>query len=527
MIDEFQDTNEVQYRLIRLLVGSERNICVVGDDDQSIYQWRGANIENILNFEKDFPEAKVILLEQNYRSTANILKAASAVVSRNPGRKDKKLWTKNDDGELIELRSSHDESAEARLITDTIHLLRSEMDISLDEFAIFYRTNSQSRAIEDALRSEGFPYQVFGGLKFYDRKEVKDILAYFRAAMNPMDAVSFKRIVNTPPRGIGQTTLGRLDAAAINEGLPAPAMLDDIDSIPGLKPAAIKKLESFREIISEVRSVTTSMNASDALTRALEITGYMDWLMEDRNSESLARMDNLNELVNAAAEFEERSGDGNMLAFLDQAALVTGADIVGQGDGDGAVKMMTAHISKGLEFDVVFVAGLEENLFPHARSRDDEDSMREERRLLYVAMTRARKRLFLSHANNRRILGMYQSNRPSRFLQDLPAAALAKSDHADDGYGSGYKQGYDYPIRRKKAPHAGGAEPASPVSSANFATHEGLEVGMKVRHPEFHLGVIQKIEGKGDKAKLMIYFPRMGPMKLMKKYAKLEIVDQP
>ncbi|VAX24574.1 ATP-dependent DNA helicase UvrD/PcrA [hydrothermal vent metagenome] len=524
LVDEFQDTNVAQYELIRLLVGSRGNICVVGDDDQSIYQWRGANIGNILNFEKEYPSAKVILLERNYRSAGNILKGASAVVARNPDRKKKTLWTQNEPGEKIDLYTATDEMDEARNVADTIRENVNGGGYGLNDIAIFYRTNSQSRALEDTLRREGFAYQIYGGLKFYERKEVKDILSYFKVALNPLDTIALKRIINTPPRGIGQTTMERMETAAREEGVTLSAILDDIGAIKDINQRTRDKLSAFREIISQVRTFSATADSTDALSQAMEATGYMEWLTEDKKNESLSRMDNLSELVNASAEFAERTGDASMLSFLDQASLVADADRVEDGEGGGAVKMMTVHVSKGLEFPFVFVTGLEENLFPHARSKEDVNQLQEERRLLYVAMTRARERLFLSHAQSRRMLGVSQVNRPSNFLDDLPDEILNRRRSL---YRSSYNAAYS-----AGAGGVGGTGKTSykskrsawPEVKQESKSIDGLKVGMKVRHPNFQTGVIRKIEGAGDKGKITVYFPHFGAKKMIKKFAKLEVI---
>ncbi|MGK7345246.1 MAG: ATP-dependent helicase [Candidatus Nitrospinota bacterium M3_3B_026] len=508
LVDEFQDTNTAQYEIIRLIVGDHRNICVVGDDDQSIYRWRGANIGNILNFEKDYPDTKVILLERNYRSTQKILEAAGAVVARNPGRKPKKLWTSNAGGENIRLYRAFDEGDEARYVAKTINKLL-DGGASLNDFAVFYRTNSQSRAIEDVLRGERIPYQIYGGLKFYERREVKDILAYFRAVLNPLDAVSFKRIINTPPRGIGAATIEKLERAAEAAGAPLSAMLDDLGGVEGLNAGAVKKLEAFREIFLKIRSAAQNMTAADALNEALTVTGYMDWLSEDKSSESQTRMENLTELVSAAEEFQEREGRASIAAFLDQAALVAEAD--GVDEGSGAVKLMTIHVSKGLEFPIVFVTGLEDGLFPHARSKDDPSQMEEERRLMYVAMTRAGRRLFITHTEARRMFGVTQVSRPSPFLRDLPPEVLEQE--------GGEATLFAAPVPRSQKPR-----PAPAATTAPAAKDGELAVGAKARHPSFGVGIVRKIEGRGDGAKVVVYFPRFGERKLVRKFAKLEII---
>lgn len=538
LVDEFQDTNTVQYEMVRLLVAEPRNVCVVGDDDQSIYRWRGADIGNILNFEKDFPNAKVITLDRNYRSTSNILSAANAVVSRNTGRREKKLWTENAVGEKIRVHTAADEMDEGRFVAKTVLDMARRDGRGLNHFAVFYRTNSQSRPIEDALRRDGIGYKIYGGLKFYERKEVKDILAYFKAALNPLDMVALKRVVNTPPRGIGQVTIEKIEAYAVAEGKTLMAALDGIEIMSGFPHQAAGKLVAFREIISKVRVLALTRSAADAIGEALTVTGYMDWLAKDNDAEAMSRMENLNELVNAAGDFAERSEDGSLQAFLDQASLVADADSVDE--GAGSVKLMTVHVSKGLEFPVVFVTGLEEDIFPHARSKDDPMGMEEERRLMYVAMTRARERLFLTHAQTRRIFGSAQANRPSRFLKDMPdesssweggapkilfdGARPAFSKNAGSG-GGGWENRQpvrSVPVPQKApAPMQTGFKTVSPVT----AREDGeFSAGMKVRHPSFHVGIVRGVEGKGENSKITVYFPRFGEKKLIAKFAKLEAV---
>ena len=523
MVDEFQDTNAAQYRLLRLIMGDNQNICVVGDDDQSIYQWRGASLENLRNFERDYPGAKVIMLEQNYRSTGVILRAANAVVARNPGRRGKSLWTKNSEGARIELIVAGDEREEASEVAERILGLEAAGE-SLNEMAVFYRTNSQSRAVEEALRAVGAPHQVYGGLKFYDRKEVKDLLAYFNVAMNPHDLVGFRRIINTPPRGIGQVTLGKLEDWAASQGLAPAQALDDLESIDGLSPSVRAKLAEFREILRKVALLVAEKDAQEAVSGALEISGYAEWLVNDNKSESISRMENLDELVNAAADFSERTGDSSMRAFLDQAALVADADNVTDAQGRGAVKLMTVHVSKGLEFDHVYVTGLEDNLFPHARSKEDPSQMEEERRLMYVAMTRARKSLAITRALTRRLLGVSQANRPSSFLSDLPEDVLHVSSPPRNETPV-HRERTEYPARSWKPELAPAGWPSAREQSVGPTEVDGLSIGMKVRHPTFEIGVIRKIEGKGENAKVTIYFPRFGAKKLVRKFANITALD--
>ncbi|MBI5814160.1 MAG: UvrD-helicase domain-containing protein [Nitrospinae bacterium] len=529
LVDEFQDTNAAQYEFVRLMTGGGGSICVVGDDDQSIYQWRGANIGNILNFEKDYPGAKVIKLEQNYRSTRNILEGAHGVVSQNAGRKEKRLWTQNAAGEKIKLYFAQDEMDEGRRVATGIKRIEREKGRVHNDFAVFYRTNSQSRAIEDALRREGISYQVFGGLKFYERREIKDMLAYFRVALNPHDTVSLRRIINVPPRGIGATTVEKLAALAEVEGKSMAAALDEAEASAGFNSGTKGKLEAFREIMSKVRILATSKNAADAISDALTATGYMEWLAKEDDSEAANRMENLNELVNAAEDFIERTGENSIQTFLDQAALTADADDMKDG---GAVKLMTVHVSKGLEFPVVFVTGLEEGIFPHARSKDNPSQMEEERRLMYVAMTRAMEALHITHARERRIFGVPQANRPSRFLRDIPAECVEmeaaqelslftpRAEDRDKWPKAPVKITRPTPAPVFSAEKERGIPPAArPASSPK--TEGVFAAGDKVRHPMFQVGVIRSVEGRGENGKVTVYFPRFGEKKLILKHARL------
>ncbi len=514
MVDEFQDTNGVQYDLVKLLTGPDKNICVVGDDDQSIYRWRGAEVGNFSRFERDY-HPKIIKLEQNYRSAGNILKAANAVVSKNLDRKEKKLWTGADDGELIKVYTAEDEVDEAHFVANTIKSALNEGSRSLNEFAIFYRTNSQSRTFEDALRRNGTAYKIFGGLKFYDRKEIKDILAWFKAILNPFDLVSFKRIINTPPRGVGTVTVEKLEELAVENGLPLIHAIEDEKIVDQLSLGASKKVHALAEIIGKLRAITESSPAVDAIGSALTETGYLTWLEEEEKSEARTRMENLQELENAAEEFAQTNGDTTMSAFLDHASLLSDADNVDE--QAGSVKLMTVHVSKGLEFPMVFVTGLEDKIFPHARSLGDPAQMGEERRLMYVAMTRAREVLHLTHARSRRIFGVGQRNKPSEFLADIPPA-VCKLDSSHPVY---RPTGYEGP---RKAPIYKPAVPQNRIPSGAAApvkTEGGFAIGMKVVHKTFQVGVIRKIDGVGEKCRLTIYFPRFGEKKLIKKFAGL------
>src|SRR3989338_8475435 len=423
MVDEYQDTNHAQYRLVQILSSGHRNICVVGDDDQCIYQWRGATIRNIMEFERDYPDAKVVKLEENYRSTQNILDAAWAVVSKNLYRKEKRLWTKRSGGERIFYYRASNEIDEADFVASKIKEIYEQEGILYSGIAIFYRTNAQSRVLEDSLRREGIPYKIYGGLKFFVRKEIKDILAYLRVVINPSDSISLKRIINVPARGIGNATIEKVEAYAKSGG---------INLVEAIKIGVLSsKLEAFYNILKKLETIVTTDSASEVIERALEITGYLEMLKKEGTDEAEDRIENLKELITAAEEYEERgthpvdgSGDKGIAGFLDQAALISDADAIS--DSSGSVSLMTLHISKGLEFPVVFISGMEGRIFPHIKSIDSEKEMEEERRLCYVGITRAKERLFLTNAEKRRIYGQKMYNRPSEFIDDIPEELISQ-----------------------------------------------------------------------------------------------------
>jgi DNA helicase II / ATP-dependent DNA helicase PcrA len=422
LVDEYQDTNHAQYRLLQLLAGSERNVCVVGDDDQSIYGFRGADINNILDFERDFPGAHVVKLEQNYRSTQTILSAANAVVSHNEGRKPKQLWTDIGEGEPVHVAELDDEHAEGRFVAAEIERLRDEEDVSPREVAVFYRTNAQSRVLEDTLVRFGVAYQVIGGTKFYERAEVKDALAYLTLLVNPADAVSFGRVVNSPKRGIGQTTVGRVVAHANTMGEPVTEIAAVPELVPGLGPPAVKALDRFASILERLRELSEQTSVGDLLESALQETGYFEALEAERTIEAQGRLENLHELIGVAREFdanwEGERGRAGLAEFLQQLSLYSEQDSLR--DSEELVTLMTLHNAKGLEYPVVFMIGCEEGVFPHSRSID-EGNLEEERRLCYVGITRAERRLFMTYARTRTLYGARSYNMPSRFLDELPA----------------------------------------------------------------------------------------------------------
>jgi len=557
MVDEYQDTNPVQYELIRLLAGTRQNLCVVGDDDQSIYGWRGADIRNILEFEKDFPGVKVVKLEQNYRSSKKILDAAWNVVEKNRGRKPKRLWTDNEDGESIVYRTLPNEWEEARLVCRETerHLSRGG---NLSGVAVFYRTNAQSRVVEDALVSAGIAYHMVGGVRFYARLEVKDILAYLKVLDNPADDVALKRIINTPPRGIGNATVQRITELADQKGIPFYHAMLEATSGTLLASGARGKLSAFIDELRGYRGMADKLPLGELAAAIMQDSGYIRRLKEAKTEDAQDRLANLQELVTAMQVFENGAGEKGVAAFLEQVALVS--DLEQEGEGKkSSVTLMTLHSAKGLEFPVVFMVGMEERLFPHVRALEDPVQMEEERRLCYVGMTRAKERLYLLNVRRRHIFGQEQANPPARFIRDVPAELLDTGDlfgtsgsSEAGGYSGGYagsaggysglSGGYSGPASGYPGP-AGASSAGSGLSgsSHNLASifedelepdfnevrqvsedeEEGVRLGMRVRHAQFGPGVIRKIEGEGDSQKVIVQFG-IGYKKLLVRFAGLE-----
>jgi DNA helicase-2/ATP-dependent DNA helicase PcrA len=417
LVDEYQDTNRVQYDFLRLLCRSHQNLCVVGDEDQSIYGWRGADLRNILDFERDFPQARVIRLEQNYRSTKRIIGAASALIAKNRLRKGKKLWTARAEGHPIFSISSRNERYEASAVASLVENLLSKDSFTAGDIAVFYRTNAQSRLIEDELSRRRIAYQLVGGLRFYERKEIKDAISYLRASLNPEESLSLRRIINVPARGIGKSVIGKVEEIGSERGLSFATALRAGREEKLFSPAAERKLDVFFQILNKFHTYCVSEPFPEALHRILKESGYLGNLENERTEEARARLENLGELINAARDFWERN-EGGILEYLDQAALVSDIDEL---EGTSrTVKLLTLHNAKGLEFPVVIIAGLEDNLLPHLHSSHDEEELEEERRLFYVGMTRAKDRLFLFQARERRFFGVPSFSRPSRFLADIP-----------------------------------------------------------------------------------------------------------
>jgi len=506
LVDEYQDTNRAQYRLIRLLAGAQGNVTVVGDEDQSIYSWRGADIQNILDFERDFPGARVLRLEHNYRSSQAILDAASALVSHNLRRKGKTLHAVNAGGEDVWLHQAVDEFAEAAWVVE-----RLAQQGARGRAAVLFRMNAQSRLFEEALMRVGMPYVVVGGVGFYERKEVKDALAYLRLVQNPRDPVALRRVLNVPPRGIGERTVGEIEALAAARGTSLWESLGLLLDEALLPARASQPLARFRELVGALRMEAPGLPVKALLQRALELTGYTAALAQEDSQESQDRLENLAELLSAAADYDARDPSPSLAGFLDQVSLLSDVD---QARGDAPVVLMTLHSAKGLEFESVFLAGMEEGLSPHARSLASEDGLEEERRLCYVGMTRAKQRLHLSFAQSRQVFGQRRIAQPSRFLGELPRDRLRVTG-AERGEPAWARR----PARRREAGDAAGTAPTAPAAPVG-----GLRPGVRVRHPLFGMGTVLRADGAGEDLKLTVSFAGIGAKRLVARYAGLEIV---
>ncbi|NLP44838.1 MAG: DNA helicase PcrA [Peptococcaceae bacterium] len=524
LVDEYQDTNHAQYVLINVLAKRYRNLCVVGDDDQSVYGWRGANVQNILDFERDYPEAKVMKLEQNYRSTQKILKAANEVVSHNYNRKGKKLWTENDEGDQIILYQASDEHDESRYIAGKIRELSDSEGRRYSDFAILYRTNAQSRVLEEHLMKEGIPYRIYSGVKFYERQEIKDILAYLRLVHNPADRVSFARVLNVPKRGLGKVTLAKILAYADEQEMPVLETLAEAAYIPDLPNRNVGPLTAFYEMLKKFRNKAAEGILVTELTELiLKETGYLNSLRAENTVEADARIENLNEFLSVTTEYDQnfedyiedfvQSGDFSeedlviLGGFLEQVSLV--AEIDNFDENEDAVKLMTMHSAKGLEFPVVFAAGLEDGIFPSSRSLMEEYLLEEERRLCYVTITRAKEKLFLSYAEQRMLYGRTEPCVPSRFLKEIPADLMTYESSEREILGRGFGS---WPTKFSNWKKTG-----TPVVSSD---PESFRIGDKVEHPKFGAGIVMAVKGSGKQAELTVVFS--GEVKkLLAEYAKL------
>ena len=538
LIDEYQDTNRAQYRLARILAEKSRNLCVVGDVDQSIYAWRGADIKNILDFETDYPEARVIMLEQNYRSTQNILEAANAVIDNNRNRRPKSLWSENPAGETLSCYGAYDERDEARFIAETVLRLNTVYRTPYGGIAALYRTNAQSRAIEEAFVRNGIPYTMVGGLKFYDRKEIKDILAYLRVIFNPADNIGLLRIINVPRRGIGDTTINHLTAYATAQEISLFDAISNPDMVPGLTARARRQLEELAELIFLLIAAQQTLPVVELVRKVLLDSGYMAELEKEKDPQAEARIENLKELVSVAKDFANGEVEDTLENFLSQVALV--ADIDTAEISEEKVTLMTLHSAKGLEFPVVFLVGLEEGIFPHARTLMNEAELEEERRICYVGITRARRKLFLTHARMRTVYGHTVMYPPSRFLGEIPGhllddlkeqpVATRPTMHSPSRPMPGMAA--SRPLTGNGGlpprPAAGAATtriatsmPVATVTQQTARTSENWRVGDRLYHKSWGNGTVVAIQGDGDGLQLKIAFPGEGIKQVMARMAPI------
>lgn len=562
-VDEYQDTNRAQYMLCRMLADSHHRICVVGDSDQSIYRWRGADISNILNFEEDYPEAKTILLEQNYRSTSNILNAANGVIALNTGRKPKKLWTDSDEGPKIKVFRGDSEHDEGYFVTGEISKNAKEGQ-AYQNHAILYRTNAQSRVIEEILIKSDIPYQIVGGIKFYDRKEIKDLLAYLRLLSNPDDDISLTRIINVPKRGLGDTTVGKLAVAAAERGVSIFRVLQTVDDL-GFAGRTRNTLVEFYDMIEALHRMVEFLSVTELTEKILELSQYRLELQNENTLESRSRLENIDEFLSVTMEFEKNNEDKSLVSFLTDLALIADIDSVNdEEERDDAVVLMTMHSAKGLEFPTVFIIGMEEGVFPHSRAFQDNDELEEERRLAYVGITRAEKQLFLSCARSRTLFGRTTANPPSRFLEEIPEELKEDTGSASDRFrrggaevggaygGRGFSGGSRGNFGSSKgsagnAPAGGGSAgfggstaSAAGAGRVTVTTGSGAQratggaaaspgdykAGDKVSHGKWGIGTIVSVKGSGNDTELQIAFPApVGVKRLLAGFAPITKVE--
>jgi DNA helicase-2/ATP-dependent DNA helicase PcrA len=525
--DEFQDTNESQYRLLSLLSAKYKNLCVVGDDDQSIYAFRGANVQIILNFERDFPDATIIKLEQNYRSTKTILDAAYHVVKNNKGRAEKRLWTEKDEGDHITLIETPNEVEEGVAICTIIREMADAGDRNYQDFAVLYRTNAQSRAIEEQFINHRIPYKVVGGVRFYERREIKDVLSYLRISMNPYDGISMRRIINVPTRNIGVSTVEKIGQFAAGNEISFWDALQRVNEID-LPSRAKNSVQAFVKMIEYFQKAAMTKPVSAFVQDVIDTTGYMNDLKKENTLEAQARVENIGELVSVAKEFEVQAGeegDKSLLAFLENVSLV--ADVDSLDDSANAVTLMTLHSAKGLEFPVVFMAGMEESIFPHIRSFGSQQDLEEERRLAYVGITRAKEQLYLSYAGSRMFFGQTQRNAVSRFVAEIPMSLyIAKSSRPKPTLA--YTPTITPENRRPQsvmAPSWTDLARSAALKTSTATPKLGYKLGDKVKHAVFGNGTVVSINPAGDDAQVTVAFPApIGIKKLMASFAKLEKV---
>ena len=546
LVDEYQDTNKAQFMLVSILASKYGNITVVGDNDQGIYSFRGADITNILNFEKDFPGTKIIKLEQNYRCTGNILKAANAVIKHNENKYEKKLWTANDEGELPSIYQSEDEYDEASYVVKQINHLKTDEYYKYSDFVVLYRMNSQSRAIEDILRREDIPYKIVGGLKFYERKEIKDIIAYLRLIYNTSDNISLKRIINEPKRGIGKTSLDNIQQISEQNGISMYEVIKNAEQF-GLNRVKANA-DDFINLIEELRTKQNELSISELIKETLNKSGYTKALELENSVEAESRIQNLEEFLTVAIEFEEEFADNTLGEFLENITL--SSDIDNVEDAENSVTLMTLHSAKGLEFPTVFLVGLEEGIFPGYKSIGEENALQEERRLFYVGITRAKEHLFLTCAKRRTIFGSTSYNAISRFVKEIPEELLNgydkmqkekvedKFENSDYGWKYGNRESkvktYTFETNsyevKKQVPATAGFQyrtAESFLSSLNKKDSFDIskyQEGQRVYHKKFGEGTINKVEEEGEDYKIDINFDKVGHKRLMAKFAGLEII---
>ncbi|AKA71738.1 DNA helicase PcrA [Clostridium scatologenes] len=538
MVDEYQDTNKSQYELVKLLAATHRNICVVGDDDQCIYAWRGADIRNILGFEKDYPEAKVIKLEQNYRSKGNILKAANDVIKNNAERKRKVLRTENEDGERIKIYRAYSDMEEANYVALQIRKITKDNNKKYKDFAVLYRTNAQSRTFEDVFMKSNIPYRIIGGLKFYDRKEIKDILAYLKFVNNPLDDVSLKRIINVPKRSIGDATVKKVQEFANSMEECMYSVLLDIEQVPSIPTRGTTSIKKFVSLINSFIRSKDEITVSSLIKEILDTTGYLEELKDSKDVDALSRIENLKELVSAAVEFESTSEDKSLSAFLEKVTLVSDIDNFNE-DADTVV-MMTVHSAKGLEFPVVFMVGMENGIFPGSQSLNDFSEMEESRRLCYVGITRAKEQLYMTSAEQRRVFGRTVSYSESDFIGEI-SKDLRENDNIAVRNPIKSKSFSTYnnrntTINNSVTSHVNRSvnnSMSSPFDestsnknkeNANSLKIEDIKAGLKVKHDKFGMGTIVGVSKSGEYTKLTIVFDKMGIKNLMYGVASLEFV---
>ncbi|MGR3741343.1 DNA helicase PcrA [Companilactobacillus sp. DQM5] len=522
-VDEYQDTNEAQYRLVHLLGQVHENVCVVGDADQSIYGWRGANMNNILDFEKDYKNAQTIMLEQNYRSTKNILGAANDVINFNDNRKPKELWTENNEGEKITYYRGQSESDEAIFVIENIKKIIAKNNYNYGNFAILYRTNSQSRVFEEKLLSANIPYKIVGGHKFYDRKEIKDIMGYLRLIGNSSDSMSFRRVVNSPKRGIGPTSLDKLEdfARSHNWSLLEASRNIELSNLPS---RVRNTLGDFAKKITEIQSKITVAPITEILEETIDKTGYIDDLRSQDTLESKSRIENIEELLTVTKQFDDKYEDEDTLrleSFLTELSLVSDQDDVEEDVKE--VTLMTLHAAKGLEFPVVFLVGMEEGIFPLGRAAADNSELEEERRLAYVGITRAEKKLFITNAHSRMLYGRLQSNAPSRFIVEIDDKYLDQED-PKAGNIPFEKSNEKYPFSKNKSARTFSGTYVAPVahSANNNAAAEDWNIGQKVEHKKWGIGTIVKVNGQGKDAELDVAFDSQGVKRLLAEFAPIK-----